>query len=177
MKKFIPFSIAAIVGSAMFITMAPAHAALDMFLTIPGIPGGTHDVLMKGSIDILAYSMNITAPASARTAAVCGEIHFTKFIDISSPALIGQIVTGSIIPSGRFTSRIAGEGQDPYVTLEMTGITVTNLSTGGSGGEERFTENISMKVKQYKFLYQEKSPSGQVTVKEYGYDCVSNRQL
>ncbi|MES2755990.1 MAG: type VI secretion system tube protein Hcp [Pseudomonadota bacterium] len=177
MKKFSPSSIAALVGSAMLITMGPAHAGLDMFLTIPGIPGSTTDATMRGSIDILAYSMNITAPGSGRTAAVCGEIVFQKYIDIASPVLIGDVLTGSVIPSGRFTTRRTGESPVPYVTLDMTGITVTNLSTGGSGGEDRLVESVTMKVRQYKFSYQEVSPSGQVTVKEYGYDCDSNRRL
>jgi type VI secretion system secreted protein Hcp len=51
------------------------------------------------------------------------------------------------------TCRKAGEGQQKYVEITMKTCIVTSLSTGGSGGEDRLTENVSLNFAEVTFEY------------------------
>ena len=46
------------------------------------------------------------------------------------------------------TVRKAGENPVDYVNITMSPVLVTSLSTGGSGGEDRLTENVYLEFCQ-----------------------------
>jgi type VI secretion system secreted protein Hcp len=61
--------------------------------------------------------------------------------------------TGGHIATGTLTVRKAGTTPLEYVKLKMTKIMVTSLSTGGSGGEDRLTENVTLNFAAFEFDY------------------------
>lgn len=44
--------------------------------------------------------------------------------------------------------RKAGDRPYEYLVLRMTNVLVTSFSTGGSGGEDRLTENVTLRFQR-----------------------------
>ncbi len=137
--------------------------AMDMFLNMGAtIKGETQDSAQKGAgdIDILAWSWGASNAGSFHGAGGGGagkanfqDISLTKYIDKASPALLVACAKGSHIPECKVLVRKAGEGQQKYLEITLTKVLVTSVSTGGSGGEDRLTENISLNFAEVKYEY------------------------
>ena len=137
--------------------------AVDMFLNMgPNIKGETQDSAQKGAgdIDVLAWSWGASNSGSFHQGGGGGagkanfqDISITKYIDKSSTALMVALAKGSHVPTVKLLVRKAGEGQQKYLEITLTKVLVTSLSTGGSGGEDRLTENVSLNFAEVKFEY------------------------
>ncbi len=142
-------------------------AAVDMFLRLDGIKGESQDKDHKGEIDVLAWSWGESS-GSAQTGRgtlpkVCiQDLSFTKYIDAASPDLIRNSMLGQVIPTAVLVVRKAGENPVEYVQLTMKNVKVTSYSTGGSGGEDRLTENTTLHFESMQFQYQKQGPNGAV---------------
>lgn len=103
------------------------------------------------------------------------DLSFTKYIDSASNALMIALAKGSHIPKVVFLARKAGEGQKVYLTIEMEEVMVTSLSTGGSGGEDRLTENVTLNFAKVKFAYAPQAKTGaKGGDKEFVWDIAGN---
>ncbi|MEY4717848.1 MAG: hypothetical protein RL563_466, partial [Pseudomonadota bacterium] len=128
--------------------------ALDMFINMGAkIKGESRDKAQgpKGDIDILAWSWGMSNSGSAHMGGGAGagkanfqDISFTKYIDSSTNAIMTALAKGSHIDEVKLMVRKAGEGQQKYILITMKEVLVTSLSTGGSGGEDRLTENVTL---------------------------------
>jgi type VI secretion system secreted protein Hcp len=58
--------------------------------------------------------------------------------------------------------RKAGEGQQKYIHITMNEVLVTSVSTGGSGGEDRLTENVTLNFAKVKYDYTLQDSKGTV---------------
>ena len=59
----------------------------------------------------------------------------------------------------------------------MNDVLVSSVSTGGSGGEDRLTENISLNFRKVKYSYKMQKPDGSGdTAKEFTWDIAANKQ-
>ena len=58
------------------------------------------------------------------------------------------------------TVRKAGGDALEYYTVTLEGVIISAFSTGGSGGEERFTENVSLNFEKFKVMYQPQNSKG-----------------
>ena len=47
-----------------------------------------------------------------------------------------------------------------YLKIEMTEVVITSISTGGSGGEDRLTENVTLNFAKVKVDYQAQDDQG-----------------
>jgi type VI secretion system secreted protein Hcp len=130
-----------------------ATAALDMFLKMDGVQGESVDKTHKGEIDVLAWSWgeSKTTPAQVNKGAGAGkslscitDLIVTKYIDEATPKLITDTVTNTRMPSAKLTVRKVGSVPLEYFTITMTNVSIASYSTGGSGGEDRLTENIAL---------------------------------
>ena len=54
---------------------------------------------------------------------------------------------------GTLLVRKAGENPVDYLQIDMEEIIITSVTMGGSGGEDRLTENISLNFGKFKFEY------------------------
>lgn len=159
--------------------------AVDMFLNMGAtIKGETKDSAQKaaGDIDVLAWSWGASNAGSFHTGGGGGagkasfqDLSVTKYLDKSSPALLTALAKGTHIPAAKLLVRKAGEGQQKYLEISMTNVLVTSVSTGGSGGEDRLTENISLNFAQVKFEYFLQNDKG-VTASggEFHWDIAGN---
>jgi len=53
-------------------------------------------------------------------------------------------------------------GKDPleYIKITMKNVLVSSISQGGSGGEDRLTENVTLNFAEFKFEYQPQNEKG-----------------
>jgi type VI secretion system secreted protein Hcp len=163
--------------------------AMDMFLTFDKgakIKGETIDDKYKkeDGIDVLAWSWGISNSGSAHMGAGQGagkanfqDISFTKYVDLASPALMDSCALGTHIASAKLIVRKAG-GKEAleYLVFELDEVIVTSYSTGGSGGEDRLTENVSLNFAKVKCNYAtQQSKDGTAGPKSnFGYDIAAH---
>jgi len=74
-------------------------------------------------------------------------------VDKASPVLMKYCSNGDHFDSAKLIVRKAGKTPLEYIVIEMTKVMVTSVSTGGSGGEDKLTENISLNFSDVKVTY------------------------
>jgi type VI secretion system secreted protein Hcp len=141
--------------------------AVDMFMKLEGITGESQDSTHKGEIDVLAWSWGASNSGSAHQGGGAGagkanfqDLSFTKYVDLSSTSLFTAVATGKHITTATLTVRKAGDKPLEYLVITMNEVLVSSVSTGGSGGEDRLTENVSMNFASFKVAYKEQSSTG-----------------
>ena len=181
-RKFVEL---ATITSALSISLTGyAVAAVDMFIKIDGVKGESQDAKHKDEIDILAWSWGATNSGSTQSGGGGGsgkaniqDISITKYVDKASPLLLGKVCQGEHIKEATLTVRKAG-GKNPveYIKITLSDILVSSISTGGSGGADRLTENISLNFAKFKFEYtpQKADGSAEGTV-PFAYDIKANK--
>ena len=159
--------------------------ALDMFINMGGkIKGESRDKVQgpKGDIDVLAWSWGMSQTGSTHMGKGGGagkanfqDLSFTKFIDSASNGLMNALAKGSHIEKCVLIARKAGEGQNKYITITMSDCIVTSVSTGGSGGEDRLTENVTLNFGKVDFAYTPQDSKGTVAGdKSFSWDIAEN---
>lgn len=147
--------------------------AVDMFLKIEGLDGESVDDSHEGEIDVLAWSWGASQSGTMHMGEGGGagkvsvqDLSVTKWVDKSSPDLLRKCCNGAHFGEAVLTVRKAGENPLEYLVITMTDVIVTSISTGGSGGEDRLTENISLNFKDVKTSYtpQQKDGSGAAAI-------------
>jgi type VI secretion system secreted protein Hcp len=163
--------------------------AMDMFLTFDKsakIKGETVDEKYKkeDGIDVLAWSWGVNNSGSAHMGAGQGagkanfqDISFTKYVDLSSPALMDACALGTHIPAAKLIVRKAG-GKEAleYLVFALSEVLVSSYSTGGSGGEDRLTENVTLNFAKVTCDYAtQQSKDGTAGPKSnFGYDIAAH---
>ena len=72
------------------------------------------------------------------------DLSFTKYVDSSTPKLMLACCQGTHYDDATLVVRKAGGKPVEYIKVKMTEVLITSLSTGGSGGEDRLTENVTL---------------------------------
>jgi type VI secretion system secreted protein Hcp len=141
--------------------------AVDMFLKLAGVDGESRDKKRSKQIDILAWSWGMSQSGTTHMGGGGGagkvsvqDISITKWIDKSSPVLVQKCAKGTHIDDGELVVRKAGDTPLEYLTIKMTDIMITSVSTGGSGGEDRLTENVTLNFAEFEVKYQEQDDKG-----------------
>jgi type VI secretion system secreted protein Hcp len=159
--------------------------ALDMFINMgTNIVGESADKVQgkNGDIDVLAWSWGMSQSGTTHTGSGGGagkanfqDLSFTKYIDSASSALMISLAKGTHIPTVTLLARKAGEGQVPYITIVLRNVMVTSVSTGGSGGEDRLTENVTLNFSEVKYTYNVQSKAGAKSAdKIFAWDIAAN---
>jgi type VI secretion system secreted protein Hcp len=141
--------------------------AVDMFLKIDSVKGEAQDKAHKDEIDVLAWSWGMSQSGTTHTGGGGGagkvnvqDMSVTKYIDKSSPDLMLACCNGKHFGEAVLTVRKAGENPLEYVKVKMTDVIVTAVSTGGSGGEDRLTENLTLNFAKVAVDYKEQTKTG-----------------
>ncbi|NJN63750.1 MAG: type VI secretion system tube protein Hcp [Acidobacteria bacterium] len=159
--------------------------AVDMFMKIGDIKGESQDGTHKEAIDVLSWSWGVSQTGTMHAGSGGGggkanfqDLSFTKFIDKSSPNLLSYCATGEQFKEAKLIIRKAG-GKNPleYLLITMSDCIITSISTGGSGGEDRFTENVSINFAKVKIEYQPQKPDGSKDggAIPWGWDISANK--
>ena len=156
--------------------------AVDMFLKIDDIKGESIDATYKDAIKVLSWSWGMSQSGSTHHGLGSGsgkvavqDISITKPIDKSTPNLIKMCCNGTHFKEATLIVRKAGEnpveglqiqaedgGVKPvdYLTIKMTRGLVSSISTGGSGGEDEITEQVTLNFGAFKLEYKPQAGEG-----------------
>ena len=142
-----------------------ASAAVDMFLKLDQVSGDSADAKHAKEIDVLAWSWGANGElhGAQRTASrsFCPQqFSLTKFVDRATPVLLTKAAVGESIANGKLTVRKAGGEAIEYLVITFTDIRITSFSTGGSGGEDRLTENVTFNFGSATVTYTPQKPDG-----------------
>lgn len=156
--------------------------AMDMFLSLDGIKGESRDHKHKDTIQVLAWSWGMSNSGSAHHGSGAGsgkanfqDLSLTHYIDKASAALMMHCATGKHIKKGQLIVRKAGDKPLEYLKIDMEDILISSVSTGGSGGEDRLTENVSLNFAVVKMAYQAQKADGSGEPGgEFGYNIPGN---
>jgi len=135
-----------------------AIATVDMFIKIDNIPGDSKAEGHVGEIDIHSFSWGESKSTKPDCVAL-SDISITKFVDISTPALIQALATGQpAIPKAKLSVRKLGAppGAGDFLIIEMSNVTVSSVQTSGHGADD-INENVTLSFSSLKFSW---SPEG-----------------
>ena len=144
------------------------------------IGGSSDHKKHKDEVPVLAWSWGLSNSADLHSSSTGAggkahvqDISLTKYVDASSHALLQAAATGARIEEAwLYVTNATGEQTD-YVTVHLTnGVMITSVSTGGSGGEDRLTENITLHFGKFNYGFQPQKSDGTKdgAVKEFTYD-------
>ena len=145
--------------------------SVDMFIKFegPAIAGESQDSVHKGEIDVLAWSWGLSNSGNAQLGTgsgagkvSVGNLNFTKFVDSATTSLFLATCNGQHYATVTLVVRKAGTTPVEYVKIVMNQVLVTSLSTGGSGGEDRLTENVSLNFAKVQVNYIPQKADGSV---------------
>jgi type VI secretion system secreted protein Hcp len=143
-----------------FLPFLSLDGAVDMFLRLNGIEGESVDKAYPKQIEILAWSWGASNSGTTHLGGGGGtgkanvqDMSLIKYVDKASPALLLKVLNGGHIPDGTLTVRKAGTTPAAYLQYDFNELMVTALATGGSGGEDRLTENIVLNFDKFTETY------------------------
>ncbi len=143
--------------------------AVDMFIKIGDIEGESTDKAHAKKIDVLAWSWGISNSGTTHMGGGGGsgkanvqDLSFTKYTDASSHALLLAASNGQHYAKANLIVRKAGGKGAPieYIKIEMDEVMITSVSCGGSGGEDRLTENVTLNFAKVKYEYTPQKDNG-----------------
>ncbi len=162
-----------------------AQAALDMFINFGStIKGESRDKVQgpKGDCDMLSWNWGMSQSGTTHTGGGGGagkanfqDITLTKYVDTASTDLMTALAKGSHLAKVVLLTRKAGEGQTKYIEITLEEVIVTSLTTGGSGGQDRLTEQVSLNFAKVKYDYYPVDSKGTVgTAKTFAWNIAAN---
>jgi type VI secretion system secreted protein Hcp len=159
--------------------------AVDIFLKIAGVDGESKDDKHKKEMDILAWSWGLSNSGSAHVGGGAGagkvnvqDVSFTKWVDAATPKLVLACCNGSHYDEATLVVRKSGGTPVEYIKLKLQEVLVTSVSTGGSGGEDRLTENITLNFAKFNLDYTPQDDKGAAgTAIPAGWDVAANKKI
>jgi type VI protein secretion system component Hcp len=167
--------------SAIFLIVlqSSVHAGINMYMRITSntgalILGESQSITHLNQVDILAWS-GASSACPVGTAGGCLPItdpfSFTKYLDRASNPLKKSLYLGQTLNEVVFYCENAMNQE--FLRITMTDVSVTNISSGGGVGEDRFTENFSLDAKIIKWTYT-RLGSTPLVVSEFTYNRYTN---
>ena len=157
--------------------------AVDMFLKLNGVDGESKDKTHTKEIDILAWSWGMSNSGSAHVGGGAGsgkvsvqDLSVTKYIDSSSAPIMLSCCDGTHFDSALLTVRKAG-GANPveYVKINLQEVLITSVATGGEGGDDRLTENVTLNFAKVKVEYlPQDAKGGKGNMIPFSWDIAAN---
>lgn len=140
---------------------------MDVFLKLGDIEGEARDAAHKGEIDVLNWGWGVNQSGTMSIGGGGGsgkvnvqDLSVSKYVDTSSTNAFLKCCNGKHYPEAKLTVRKAGETPLEYLKVTMSDVIITSVSTGGSGGEDRVIENITMNFAKVKVEYTPQEASG-----------------
>ena len=97
------------------------------------------------------------------------DVSFTKYVDSSTPKLQEACAGGKFIDDVYIVVTNPSRNEQEYYIIKMDRVIVTSISTGGSGGEDRLTVNVTLNFGKVNVNYTPQKPddSGVLAIFEY----------
>lgn len=78
------------------------------------------------------------------------DLTVTKWVDKGPVTLMQACSRGRHIPQATLICRKAGDKPLEFIKLKIDELLVSSVSTGGSGGDDRLTESVSVNFRKWK---------------------------
>jgi type VI secretion system secreted protein Hcp len=158
--------------------------ATDYFLKLDGITGESQDAKHKGEFDLLSWSWGASNPTAVggtgigSSKAAVSEFSFSKYVDIGSPNLMLNCLSGKHIPTASITVRKAGENPVEYLKIKLSDVMISSFNVGASAGDgDRVQESVSIAFAKIDFVYtQQTATGGAGGSANAGWDVVANQK-
>jgi type VI secretion system secreted protein Hcp len=158
--------------------------AMDMFIKIGDIKGEARDKKHSDEIDVLAWSWGVTNSGSSHVGGGSGagkvnvqDLSFTKYVDKATPYLLLAACNGKHYDSATLIVRKAGENPVEYIKIVMSDLIITGVTAGGSGGEDKLTENVTLNFSEVEYDYVPQDDKGKAgTAIPFKWDVAGNGQ-
>lgn len=140
--------------SCFFWMTLPAHAIIDFYLDLDGVPGESTAVGHEDEIVIESFQMGVSRPEGAQPAFT--DLNFSKALDKASPLLMLKCAQGAIIPNAVLTCRTGTSGGKPvaFYVIRLTNVKVSQVSVAGAaGGGTKPGENFSLNYETIEWEY------------------------
>ena len=158
--------------------------SVDMFMSMGDkIKGESKDSSHTDEIDVLAWSWGMANSGSFHTGGGGGagkvnvqDLSFTKWVDDATHNLLLWCCNGDHLDECTLTVRKAGKDPLDYITIKMKKVLVTSVSTGGSGGEDKLTENVTLNFAHCELDYVKQKDDGTGdAAKNFKWDIEANK--
>ena len=141
--------------------------AFDCLLRIDGIQGESKISGHEDEIDILSWSWGMSQSGTTHVGGGGGagkvninDITFTKYVDKATTKLMRTCCNGEHIKEAVLTVRKAGKDPIDYIKITFSQILVASLETGGTGEQDRLTENVNFNFGKVKIGYTPQKEDG-----------------
>jgi len=156
--------------------------AVDMFLQLDGVKGESQDKVHTKEIDVLAWSWGMSNSGTAHVGGGAGsgkvnvqDLSFTKYVDSNSPNLMLNCCNGKHFKDALLTVRKCGGKPVEYIKVKMETVCIANITTGGSGSEDRLTESVTLNFAKVNVDYTPQKADGTAdTAIPFGWDIAAN---
>jgi type VI secretion system secreted protein Hcp len=158
--------------------------ASDIFAKIGDIKGESIDDKHKDEIDVMSYSWGLSNAGSLASGgggagkAQFQDFHFTSNTNKASPKLFLSCATGEHIKEATITVRKAGGTRLEYIVIKMNDVLISSYQTGGSSGEDRPTDQVSMAFAKIEYSYTPQKADGSADAAiTAGWDLKANKKV
>jgi len=158
--------------------------AVDYFLKIDGIDGESKQTGHAKELEMDSWSFGETQSGTAATShgsaqgkVTLNEFRFSKPLDISSPKILVQHLSGKHVKWARFTARRAGsEGGVPtdYLFVDFGDLVISQYEISGFGSDGWPYENIAFSYGALKMSYKQMIKGVAQGAVSGGYDAEKN---
>lgn len=157
--------------------------AVDMFLKLADVSGESKDDKHKGEIDVLAWSWGMSQSGTTHLGSGGGsgkvnvqDLSFTHYVDKSSAPIMMGCANGKHFKTATLVVRKAGENPVEYIKVDLEEIIIAAVQTGGSGAEDRLTENVTLNFSKVHVTYTPQKDDGTADAAiEAKWDIAANK--
>jgi type VI secretion system secreted protein Hcp len=141
-------ALVAVVASTLAI---PAESSAAVFVKFDGLDGESQDADHKDWVDVLSWSWGLSKDSRGK---VCvQDLSLVKYLDSSTPDLIQSMPADTTFRTADLEVWQGRERGRLVLRMLLNGVSVSSVSTGGSVGEDRLTENISLNFSELEGTY------------------------
>lgn len=160
--------------------------AVDTYLKIATVDGESKTKGFEKQIEVLAWSWGGSQTGSfAKGGGGAGagkvnvnDLTITKYMDVSSPVLFKSMCEGKHFADAKLVSRKAG-GASPvdFLEIKLINVMVSNVSVGGSQGDEIPHENVTLNFEAFEVKYTPQDEKGaKGAAKEMKWNIAKNAE-
>jgi type VI secretion system secreted protein Hcp len=145
--------------------------AIECFLKFegPDLKGEAQSHGREDEIDVLSWSWGLSQNGTMHQPAGGGagkasvqDLRVTKYVDAATPNLVLACLAGTQFQRATLTClRIGGDGSRiPYIVIVMQRVILRAVDDVGSGGDEPFTETLSLNFAEVIVRYTKQNRDG-----------------
>jgi type VI secretion system secreted protein Hcp len=158
--------------------------AVDYFLKMDPVKGESKDNKHKDTIDILSWTWGASNSGKAAHGGGAGagkvnmqDVHITKHVDKASPDLMLACCNGQHFDNAMIICRKAGKEALEFLKIKMQEVFVTSVQVGGSHGDDRPTENVTLNFAKIQWEYTEQTETGgKGAAPKKGWSALTNEE-